>query len=194
MVSDKGTGSKTVLDNNLKNYITKAQLSWKNRSIKTIQYSDLEDFLFSLNLSDKSRSNAKSCLHSFWVWLRKRREITQLEFPEFPIVTFELGWRQTVDKETQQRIIDEVWNISHKINPKIWIAIKWLSTYISIRPKEMISLLEENIDRRSGLLIIPHPKEKRPKLVPLIKEDIELLEKYPVALPKLPFFRHGKGC
>lgn len=177
----------------LKGYIGKAQQCWGNRSVKTIQYSDLEDFLFSLDLSDKSKSNVRACLHNFWSWLLRRKEITRAEFPDFPTINFELGWRNTVDKDLQQKIIDEVWNISHEISPRIWIAVKWLSTYISVRPKEMITLLEENIDRRSGLLIIPHPKEKRPKLVPLIEEDIDLLKQFPAGFPKLPFFRHGKG-
>ena len=117
--------------------------------------------------------------------------------PEFPVISFELGWRKTIDKETQEVIINEVKRISYEFNPKIWIGIKWLSTYISIRPKELVGLKEENIDRKNGFLIIPHPKEKRPKIVPLIDEDLRLLGKIALSFPHLYFFRHNKkvkGC
>jgi hypothetical protein len=40
-------------------------------------------------------------------------------------------------------------------------------------------------------LVIPHPKEKKP--IPLIQEDIELLQSVPRGLPDLYFFRHVSG-
>ena len=81
----------------------------------------------------------KSGLHSFFHWVKRREKIP---VPEFPELTFELGWRKIIDKETQQAIIDEVYRISFQINPKIWLGIKWLSTYISIRPGELLGLRE----------------------------------------------------
>lgn len=182
---------------NIRNYTLKACQAWGNRNIKSIQYADLEDFLHDLNLSDKSKSNAKSCLHSFWTWLLKRRVLKPDQFPEFPEVTYELGFRKTVEKDQQQLIINEIKRITYSINPKIWLGIKWLSTYISIRPLELINIQEKHIDLKSGFLFIPHPKEKRPKLVPLIDEDIDILKSIPRGLPNLYFFRHSssvKGC
>jgi len=44
-----------------------------------------------------------------------------------------------------------------------------------------------------GILIIPHPKEKNPKLIYLLDEDVEFLKSIPRGLPELPFFRHEKG-
>jgi integrase len=178
---------------NLRNYINRASEFWDNRNIKLIQYADLEDFFHSLPLSDKSKSNAKSCLHSFWCWLLKRQVLKKDQFPDFPEISFELGWRKTIDKETQIAVIDEIKRISWVVNPKIWIGIKWLATYISIRPLELINIQEKNIDRKSGFLFIPHPKEKRPKIVPLIDEDIELLSLIPAGFPDLYFFRHAAG-
>ena len=49
--------------------------------------------------------------------------------------------------------------IAMYINPKVWSGIKWLATYISIRPGELINLREEEIDIKLGHFIIPHPKE-----------------------------------
>ncbi len=179
--------------NNIKNYINRAKIAWGHANIKAIGYAEIEDFLYSQNVSNKTRSNMRSCLHNFWVWLRKRRTIMQQEFPEFPEISYELGGRKIVDQKTQRRIIDEVYRISKDVNIKIWIGIKWLSVYIGMRPGEMLNLKEENIDLGIGALIIPHPKEKRPKLIYLLDEDIEFLKKMPRGLPQLPFFRHSNG-
>ena len=90
------------------------------------------------DLSPKTRNNIKSALHSFWNWLRKRRLIKVEDMPEFPEVRFELRFRNLVDKETQRKILDEVRRISYEVNPKIWLGIKWLSTYVNVRPGELI--------------------------------------------------------
>ncbi len=179
---------------NLLAFIARAQQHFGEKNVKYIQFADLEDFFTAQKLSNKTKSNLRSCLHSFWSWLLSRKIISKNDFPEFPKINFELGWRKTVDKETQQAIIEEVKTISYSINPRIWLGIKWLSTYISIRPHELLNIKEEHIERRSGLLLIPHPKEKRPKIVPLIEEDIALLQQFPQSFPKLHFFRHEKTC
>ena len=180
--------------NNLQNYMNKAVSVWGNRNIRTVGYGEIEDFLRSQGVSDKTKANMKSCLHSFFSWVKKREKIPM---PEFPEVSFQLGWRQTVSKETQQAIIDEVWRISQDVNPRIWLGIKWLATYISIRPGELVRIKEKHIDLQSGYIFIPDPKEKKPKVVPMIDEDIDLVAQLPRGLPNLPFFRHPpglKGC
>jgi len=113
--------------------------------------------------------------------------------PEFPEISFELGMRKIIDKETQEAIIDEINRLTYQTNPKIWLGIKWLSTYISIRPGELLDLKEKDIDTKLGYFIISHLKEKRPKLIPMIDEDIEILKGMPRGLPDLYFFRHVKG-
>jgi integrase len=113
--------------------------------------------------------------------------------PEFPEAKFELGFRSTIDKGTQEAILEEVHRISYHINPKIWLGIKWLCTYISIRPGELVKIKEKHLDLENGYIIIPHPKEKRPKLVPLLAEDMDLIRSLPRGLPELRFFRHVKG-
>jgi integrase len=175
---------------NLRNYMGKAIATWGQMNVKAIGYGEIEDFIHSQEASDKTKSNIKSGLHSFFMWLKKREKIPM---PDFPEVSFELGWRKIIDKKTQESIIDEVYRIAYYINPKIWLGIKWLSTYISIRPGELLNLKEENVDIRLGYFIIPHPKEKRPKLVPIIDEDIEIIKSMPRGLPKLYFFRHLKS-
>jgi len=175
---------------NYRNYLNKACASWGDRNIKSIAFAEIEDFLWSQNVSDKTRSDMKSALHAFWTWLLRRDVIDRM--PRFPVIKYELGWRNIIDLETQQAIIDEVERISGHISPKIALGIRWLATYISIRPAEMLNLKEGQIDHKIGCFIIPSPKEKRPKVVPLIDEDIEILKEIPRGLPELYFFRHDK--
>ena len=179
---------------NLISHIRHAKRYFNNRNVKDLQYGDFEDFLQSLTLSDKSKHNILSTIHSLYVWMKKRREIPEL--PDFPEVVFELGYRRTVDKETQQRIIMEVARICP--NRKVYLGIKWLSTYISIRPGELIKILEGNIDTANGYLYIPATDSKTEyKAIPLIPEDVEILKSIPGTFPATPFFRHIggiKGC
>lgn len=170
-----------------------AQAYFKDTNVKYIQYAQLEDFIETLQVGNKTKSNYISCLRDFFKWLLKRKEIERNELPEFPEISFELGYRKTIDKATQAEILNEIKRISYHISPKIWLGIKWLSTYISIRPAEMRNLKESHIDLKQGFFFIPHPKEKRPKIVPLIEEDIEILKKMPVGMPDLYFFRHRSG-
>ncbi len=158
-----------------------------------LEYAEIEDFLFSQKVSDKTKANMRSCLHDFWQWLRKRKVLTLAQMPEFPSIKFELGWRNIVDVATQVNIIDEVHRISYDINPKIWLGIKWLSVYIAVRPGELVNVQEKHIDRNNGMIIIPHPKEKKPKIVPLANDDLEILQNIPQGLPDLFFFRHPEG-
>jgi hypothetical protein len=117
--------------NNLQNYMTKAIAAWGQMNVKSIGYGEIEDFLHSHDVSGKTKSNMKSGLHSFFMWVKRREKIPMPEFPETP---FELGFRKIIDKDTQAAIIDEVYRLTYHINPKIWLGIKWLATYISIRP------------------------------------------------------------
>jgi integrase len=173
-------------------HLYKASQFWGNISIKEIGFKEVQLFLLSLEgLSDKTKHNHLSSLHSFLAWLKKARVIDSI--PEFPEIRFELAWRNTVNKETQQAIIEEVRRISHHINPKIWIGIKFLSTYFNLRPGELLNIKEGEIDLRQAEILIPHPKEKRPKKAFLLSEDVELLRSLPRGLPDLYFFRHGKG-
>ena len=130
----------------------KAIKAWGQINIKAIGFGEIEDFLHSQDVSDKTKSNIKSGLHSFFHWVKRREKIPM---PEFPEVSFELGWRKIIDKKTQQAIIDEVHKISFHINPKIWLGIKWLATYISIRPGELLRIREGEIDIFLGYFIIP---------------------------------------
>lgn len=174
---------------NMRPHINHAQNCFQNKNVKELKCGDFEDFLNTLNLSDKTKHNIISTVHVFYKWMLKRQEIR--ESPEFPEVSFVLGYRRTVDKATQRAIIEEVKKIC--LNPKVYLGIKWLATYFSIRPAEMIKLKEGEIDTANHYLYFPHPKEKTFKSVPILPEDVEILKSFTPSLPSMPFFRHIKG-
>lgn len=175
---------------NLARYMTRASETWGQANVKYIRYGHIEDFLFSQKVSDKTRSNMKSCLHSFFKWVSKREGVPM---PEFPSVNFELGWRNIVDIDTQHQIIDKVKKLSYDINPKIWFGIHCLATYVSVRPGELLAVRERFINVKLGGIVIPHPKEKKPKIVYLLPEDVQFIIDQPRGLPDLYFFRHLPG-
>lgn len=174
---------------NLRREIGKAVAVWGPTNVKAIGYGEMQDLLDSLDVSPKTKAEVRSALHSFFAWVCRRER--QVEMPDIPEVKFTLGWRKIVDIDTQAAIIDEVQRISWDINPKIWIGIKWLATYIAFRPNELRNLRESEINV-SGYFVVPKPKEKIPKLIAMLPEDIELYNQFR-GLPDLYFFRHDKG-
>lgn len=177
----------------LKNWLNKAHDFFKDKSVKEINYGDLEDFvkLHLKDISDKSKSNALSAVHDFFTWLKKRQLIELI--PDFPNVSFELKFKNLISKEEQLKILDEIYNLTQDFNLKIWLGIKWLSTYIAIRPGELLNIRERDINRSEGLIIIPHPKEKKPKIITLIEEDIEILKEVSQGFPNSFFFCHSRN-
>ena len=175
---------------NLDRYMHQAIESWGQANVKTLGYAEIEDLLLGMDVSDKTRHDALSCFRQFFGWLKKREGI---EPPDMPDIQFTLGWREIIDLETQTAIIDEIERIVP--NRRIWIGIKWLATYISIRPHEMRALRERDIDVNGFLVCRPNTiKEKKPKLVPMLEEDIELYRSMPTAIDdSMFFFRREAG-
>jgi len=175
---------------------------FKDRNIKDIaeDVGSIEDFFNSLtDVGNKTKWNYRSFLNDFftWVWRRNKKAFSRagVEKPELPEISFVLGYRKLVSKPTQIDIVEEVRRIT-TFNPKIYLGIKWLCTYIRVRPKEMNALKEGEINLDTGHLLFPDPKENAWKAVPLVQEDIEIIKeirkKWP-AVSSMPFFRHVGG-
>ncbi|MFH0844901.1 MAG: hypothetical protein V1930_05450 [Pseudomonadota bacterium] len=170
-----------------------------NRNIKEIRYAELEDFFHHLkketDLSDKTRFNIKTTLHSFWTWAvkRNRDKAHPIAMPDFPEIKFKLAYRQTVTLDIQDRIIEEVKRIAQR---REWVAIRILSTYPKIRPGELWKVKEKDIDLDWGIIRIQHPKSNDPnsyKEVKLLDEDVELIKSLPKGFPEQYFLRHDEG-
>ena len=63
---------------------------------------------------------------------------------------------------------------------------------MAIRPNELRMLRESEINI-NGFFVIPHPKEKDPKLLAMLDDDIEVFESFDRHHPNAFFFRHRKG-
>lgn len=162
---------------------------FKGKSIKVIDFPDLEDFARTLKCGQKTRKNYMTTVHNFFVWCSNRGYIDKI--PKFPVIKFQLGYRKVVGKATQTRIIDEVQRIAPK---KVWLAIKFLSTYLNVRPKEMRSLLEVNIDLEGAQLAFIRPKDKDYKTTPLTEGDVEILKTFSLTRDgETLFFRKENG-
>ena len=185
-------------------YINTARDYFGTTNLKDISGGMIDDYLFQLKqkngmpISDKTRSNHCSQLHDFWKWcLGRGNVITLAEFPQFPKIEYTLGYRKITDWETQEKVISKVKELSHHINPKIWLGIDILATYTALRPDDLRRIKESSLDP-SGLLIIHDPTKLKNKFKTVrlleahIKEWRSLQREYP-ALPEIPFFRHIKG-
>jgi len=183
--------------NAIENHVKRAVLFFGDMNVKEIAFHNLEDFDLSLKgVSSKTRANIFSTLHSFLVWFQKRKYVKDYQLPEFPKIEIRMGYRNIIGKAEQLAVLDEVYRLVGKNNPKIWVGIKWLITYPAIRPGELSRIREIDFDLSNGLLRIPDPKEKRYKIIPLIDEDVEIVKSFvdpKVDTRLLRFFRHPSG-
>jgi hypothetical protein len=183
---------------NLRPRMARCIAHFDQRNVKDIGYGDFEDFIFAQDdIGDKTRSDVLSMLHDFYTWLARRREIRKDQIPEFPRINFDLGWRNTIDKATQEAILNEIRHLTWNDNPRIYVAMLWCCTYVNVRPGEWRGVLEEDVDPQRGIVLIRNHKTirhtKAPKMVALIDDDMELVRSLPKSFPKLPFFRHTTG-
>ena len=174
---------------------------WGNKNIKEISDGDIEDLLFDQNwktpqdkpVSQKTRHNMKSCLHDFWTWAvrrEKRGGKNLIDLPDFPEISYTLGWRNRTDIQTLEAILDEIRRISWNINPKIWFGINLLTKNIDVRPGEMRMVKEKDINLESGYMLISRPKEGLKdfgKYAYLDEDDIALIRSMPTGMPFMFF-------
>ena len=88
--------------------------------------------------------------------------------------------------------MEEIKRLTYDLNPRIYLACLWLTTYSHIREIELLNIKERDIDLRAGRIEIYRTKEKKRKLITLIDEDIDYLKNQPTAFPELFFFRYLK--
>ncbi len=175
-------------------HIKVAEERFFDRNVKYITGADIEDFLFDIpGITEKTRHNYASALKDFFRWLYQRGVIQNM--PQFPEIKFELGYRTITDMDTQRAIVEKVRELSWQVNPKIYIGIDLLATYVNLRPGDLLKIKEKDVNLEAGVITIHHPTKSRNKIktIRLIPEHIELLaamkKRFP-AVPELKFFRH----
>ena len=181
--------------NNLESMLHRAVDHWGDTNIKSIGIDQIEDFVFADHrnkrtgepISSTTRHYLSCSVSEFWRWACKRAKI---EYPEWPEVPFQLGWRRIVDMDTQQRIINKVREMAPL---RVYIGIKWLAENPSVRPGELIKIKEFQIVTEQRMVLVREMKERDPssaKILLLENDDIELLRMLPAGMPGMPFFRH----
>jgi integrase len=170
-----------------------AMLALGSRNVKEIKQRDLHILANELAETKASKTvfEILRCVKQFYNWLVDNDEIRQDQKPKFPEIKVSMRLRPFTDKDTQQRILCEVKRIT-TFNPRIYLGISFLCTYINLRPNELVSVKETDIDLNRGCILIPHPKEREPKYVWLCEDDINLLRseiKYSQGVG-MYFFRH----
>lgn len=171
--------------------------TWGNRNIKAIGFADVENLIIDLTeqgLSSKYIKDIRDCIKMFYRWLWKTGELTYDQIPQFPTVKAHMEYRNIVDKATQDKILAEVKRIT-QFNPRIHIGIKWLATYINVRPGEIIHIRERDIDLSNGRIVIDgkFTKTGESKFIFLLESDISALSQFNQSFGNLYFFRHTSG-
>jgi integrase len=119
--------------------------------------------------------------------------------PKWPTFDFSLEHdmkrRNTVDKDTQARILHQMYLDEWDIRPRLYLGVRFLTTYISVRPAELLGITERDYNRKQGYIVIKQHKTGRGnKIVRLTQQDISLLDELPTGMPHLPLFRHDVPC
>lgn len=183
-------------------YINKASKYFGSRNVKTVKKKDIRSFLDTLNVSDKTKSNYCSQLHDmFYNYLYEEIEALSLDqLPKFPKIDYELGFRKIIGIQDREIIINNLKEETYSINPKIWLAVDILCSYNKLRPGDIRTIREGDIDLEYGVLTIWRPtKRKRNRDPKVIRERlldyhldeiIKLKKEYPATDGTL-FFRHN---
>lgn len=157
-------------------------------------YRDMERFLLKSSYSPKSKHDTMNIFKEMMGWSHKCGYITEL--PVFPDWKFDpredMNRTEGITKNDQRTVLSE---IKKNESPRAYLACKWLCTYINVRPGELVGILEGDINRTEGTIVIRNHKtsSRHPKVVKLIQEDATIVAGLPRAIPGLRFFRHKDG-
>jgi integrase len=173
-----------------KNFSEKACAFFGDKPITQIRTGDLEDFIHSLEgLSTYTVKIILDFTVSILRWAKDRGELE--EVPKKPAWKWKQGMRKILDKHTQAKVIEVLYEKHWDRVPRACVAVELLATYPKIRPGELLQVKEKDIDLVSGMICIPQPKESQdPKFVRLLPQHIELIKSLPRGFPEMPFLRY----
>jgi hypothetical protein len=158
-----------------------------------VTYKDVHGFLYKADFSPKSTYDSYTIFREMMNWSSDMGEVTSL--PKWPPYDFSLEHdmkrRKVVDKDTQTRILHAIYLAEWNRRPRLYLGIRFLATYINIRPRELLAVQELDYNRKEKYLVIRHSKTSRtPKIVRLVPQDIALLDELPRGFASMPLFRH----
>ena len=163
----------------------------KGIPVTQIDYGVLEDLKCTLlaRLAPKTVYDTFGFLKAFLAWCLDRGEIDST--PRYPKLSKKMGMRKILDKPTQAKVVNKVYEMYWGHAPRACLGIEMLCTYPKIRPNELRQAQEKHIDLKSGVLVIPEPKEGvDPKTIQLLPEHVDLIKSLPRGFPEMYFLRY----
>jgi len=168
--------------------------AWQGKNIKTITKKDIQLLLNSLirkGYSHKYRYDINESIKMFFKWVHDCD--SSIPMPKFVSMKLIMNMRKIIKKEDQVRVLDKIYEMTHADNPRVYVACLFLATYIIVRPNELRTIRERDIEYDNGRILILSPKEGPPKYLYLLQEDIELLRTLKPGFSNQYLFRHEKG-
>ncbi len=167
-----------------------------DKSVKYFKYFDIEDFFNSLvdsGYAEKTADNDIKTMKTFFSDLVRREVISISDSPPFPTFSVSMRRRNVVDLETQQAILDKM---KEREDPRVWFACSLLARHPSIRPGELLTMREGDIDLRFGKIDITEErtKTKRTTTIYLLDDELDFLKSLPTGFSKMRFFRHSTSA
>ncbi len=174
--------------------LNKAIEAFGQKNVKEVTFAELREFFRNLDRASKTRLNVRTNLHAFYQWMVSCKIIRKEEIPEIPTFKVVMGFRKTVSKDDQQRILELIKKKALACgNPRIYLAIKVLATHVNLRPGDIFEVLEEDVDLKEGVVVVTSHKTiehtQTPKFAPVTYGDLELMRTLPRGFGKMPYFR-----
>jgi integrase len=168
-----------------------------SREASSVRYRHVHGFLYKSGFAPKTIYDSYTVFKEMIEWAFDMGDITAK--PKWPPFDFSLEHdmkrRKTIDKETQARILHDIYVQEWDIRPRLYLAVRFLATYISLRPAELLKVKEKDFDRELGLLTITsHKTSRRPKVLRLLPQDVSLFRELPRGMSDMPLFRYDVPC
>jgi integrase len=165
------------------------------RKLGDIGYRQIHDFIHMSDYSLKSKYDSYVIFKEMVLLAHDLGDWPKL--PKFPPWRYNLDramkLRKTITKEEQEKVLDAVYHCEWTMQPRLYVAIKFLCTYVNVRPGELLAVDECDVNKSEGILVIrKHKTGSVPKVVRLIQEDVTLLNSLPKGFPGMPLFRHDR--
>jgi len=168
-----------------------------SKDASSVRYRHVHEFLYKSGGAPKSIYDSYTVFKEMIEWAFDMGDITAK--PKWPPFEFSLEHdmkrRKTIDKETQSRVLQDIYEHEWELRPRLYLGVRFLTTYINLRPRELLMVNEMDYNREGGYLAIKHRKgNRRTKIVRLLPQDIGLLSELPRGMPDMPLFRHDVPC
>lgn len=164
-----------------------------HRKVSEVTYKSIFDFLYGTDWSVKSKYDSYMCFKEMVHFAHNMGDWPDL--PKFPRWTLDIDRdmkkRNTLTKTEQEEVLFRIFENEFETRPRLFVAIKFLATYINVRPGELLGCNEDDYMPKEGILFVRNRKtSKTPKLISLTEDDNMMLKSLTKGFPGMALFRH----